>query len=104
MENLTLKPGREKSLLRRHPWIFSGAIKSVSGQPEAGETVRVVSSGGEYLGQCSFNSESSISGRIWTFEDVEVDKDFLLSKMRIAISMRTKLTLINPLNKANRII
>jgi len=104
MEILILKPGREKSLLRRHPWIFSGAIKSVSGQPQAGETVRVVSSGGDYLGKCSFNSESSISGRMWTFDDVEVDKVFLVSKMRIAINMRKELSLIDTNNSAIRLI
>jgi len=104
METLTLKPGREKSLLRRHPWIFSGAIKSVSGQPEAGETVRVVSTSGEYLGQCSLNSESSISGRMWTFDNVTVDKDFLLSKMRIAILLRNELNFIDSLNTAIRLI
>jgi len=104
METLTLKPGREKSLLRRHPWIFSGAIKSVSGQPEAGETVRVVSTSGEYLGQCSLNSESSISGRMWTFDNVIVDKDFLLSKMRIAILLRNELNFIDSLNTAIRLI
>ena len=104
METLTLKPGREKSLLRRHPWIFSGAIKSVSGHPLAGEVVRVVSSSGEYLGKCSFNSESSISGRIWTFDDVEVNEDLILEKMRIAILMRKELSFINPFNTASRLI
>ena len=104
METLTLKPGREKSLLRRHPWIFSGAIKSVSGKPEAGEVVRVVSSSGEYLGKCSFNSESSISGRMWTFDEVEVNNDLLLSKMRIANITRKELSLMNPLNSACRLI
>ncbi len=103
METLTLKPGREKSLLRRHPWIFSGAIKSVSGQPEAGETVRVVTSGGKYLGRCSFNSESSISGRMWTFDDVDVDKNLLLVKMRIAINIRKDLSFINSLNTSCRL-
>lgn len=104
METLTLKPDREKSLLRRHPWIFSGAIKSISGQPETGETVRVVSSSGEYMGLCSFNSESSISGRVWTFDEIEMDKDLLLSKMRIAIILRKELSFINPINTANRLI
>lgn len=104
MEILTLKPGRERSLLRRHPWIFSGAIKSVSGQPEAGEIVSVVSSSGDYLGRCSFNSESSISGRMWTFEEEEVDESFILSKMRIAINIRKELSLLDPLNTSCRLI
>lgn len=104
MEILTLKPGRERSLLRRHPWIFSGAIKSVSGQPEAGEIVSVVSSSGDYLGRCSFNPESSISGRMWTFEEEEVDESFILSKMRIAINIKKELFLLDPLNTSCRLI
>lgn len=104
METLILKPGREKSLLRRHPWIFSGAIKSVSGQPNAGEIVKVVSSSGDYLGQCSFNPESSISGRMWTFKEEEINRSFILTKMRIAFILRKELHLINPLNTACRLI
>jgi len=104
VETLILKPGREKSVLRRHPWIFSGAIKSVSGQPDAGELVKVLSSKGDYLGQCSFNPESSISGRVWTFEDEEVNSSFLISKMRIAIDIRKELSLLNQSNTACRLI
>jgi len=104
METLILKPGREKSLLRRHPWIFSGAIRSVSGQPHEGETVRVVSSSGEYLGKCSFNSKSSISGRMWTFDEAPIDKDFFIMKMRIAINLRHKLSMIDINNSATRLI
>ena len=104
METLVLKPGREKSLLRRHPWIFSGAIKSVTGQPEPGDTVKVVTSDGEHIGQCSFNPESSISGRMWTFSDEVINREFFLSKMRIAITIRKNLPLINSLNTACRLI
>ena len=104
METLVLKPGREKSLLRRHPWIFSGAIKSVTGRPEPGDTVKVVTSNGDYIGQCSFNSDSSISGRIWAFDDEEINKNFFLSKMRIAINLRKNLSLLNSLNTSCRLI
>ncbi|MDP2965615.1 MAG: class I SAM-dependent rRNA methyltransferase [Pelolinea sp.] len=104
METLILKPGREKSLLRRHPWIFSGAIKSVTGQLEPGETVKVVTSNGDYIGQCCFNPESSISGRMWTFDNEVINREFFLSKMRIAIILRNNLSLLNSLNTACRII
>ena len=104
MEVLTLKPDREKSLLRRHPWIFSGAIKSVSGQPEAGEILKVVSSSGEFLGQCSFNSKSSICGRMWNFDEEEVNRELLISKMRIAINIRKDLSLIKLSNTSCRLI
>jgi 23S rRNA G2069 N7-methylase RlmK/C1962 C5-methylase RlmI len=49
MPTLILKPGREKSLLRRHPWIFSGAIDCVDRNPASGETVDLLSSKGEFL-------------------------------------------------------
>lgn len=104
MEILTLKPGREKSLLRRHPWIFSGAIKSVSGQPAPGEVVKVLSSGGDLLGQCSYNPESSISGRMWTFADEEVNSAFILMRLRIAYELRQELGLLNSSNTACRLV
>ena len=104
METLILNPGREKSLLRRHPWIFSGAIKSVTGQPEPGETVKVVTSNGDYIGQCCFNPESSISGRMWTFDNEVINREFFLSKMRIAIILRNNLSLLNSLNTSCRLI
>jgi 23S rRNA (cytosine1962-C5)-methyltransferase len=104
LETLTLKPNREKSLRRRHPWIFSGAIKSVTGEPEAGDVVQVMTSGGEYVGKCSFNPDSSISGRMWTFDGEEIDKEFILSKMRIAIILRKNLHIINSLNNSCRLI
>jgi 23S rRNA (cytosine1962-C5)-methyltransferase len=104
MEILTLKPNREKSLLRRHPWIFSGAIKSVTGDPEPGDVVQVVTSNGEYIGKCSYNADSSISGRMWTFSEEDVDKEFIYTKMRIAIILRKNLDLINSLNNSCRLI
>ena len=51
--NLILKPGREKSLLRRHPWIFSGAVQRVEHDPVAGATVDVFSSGGDLLARAA---------------------------------------------------
>ena len=49
MPRLVVAPGREKSLLRRHPWIFSGAVKEVIGTPRAGETLEVVDCKGNFL-------------------------------------------------------
>ena len=55
MKAILLKPGREHSLLRRHPWVFSGAIDGVSGDPKAGETVEVFSADEEWLGRGAFS-------------------------------------------------
>lgn len=60
MKQIVLKAGREKSLLRRHPWIFSGAIERVVGAPEAGETVQVRSSHGRFLAHAAFRDRKSV--------------------------------------------
>ena len=65
MPEIVLKPGREKSILRHHPWIFSGAISKVTGTPETGQPVDVLSSQGEFLAKAAYNSNSNITGRIY---------------------------------------
>jgi 23S rRNA (cytosine1962-C5)-methyltransferase len=103
-KTLILKPGREKSLLRRHPWIFSGAVQEVKGEPQKGDILIVESSRGEYLGKCGYNPESSIRGRMWTFSEEEIDADFFIEKMRIAIILRKDLNYINSYNNSCRLI
>jgi 23S rRNA (cytosine1962-C5)-methyltransferase len=103
-KKLILKPGREKSLLRRHPWIFSGAVQEVKGEPQKGDILIVESSRGEYLGKCGYNPESSIRGRMWTFSEEEIDADFFIEKMRIAIILRKDLNYINSYNNSCRLI
>ncbi|MBF0284481.1 MAG: class I SAM-dependent rRNA methyltransferase [Magnetococcales bacterium] len=66
-----LKPGREKSLLRRHPWIFSGAIDRVVGEPASGETVGVRSADGAFLGWGAWSPASQIRLRMWRFGEGE---------------------------------
>ena len=72
MASLLLKPGREKALLRRHPWIFAGAVARVKGRPAAGETVAVLTAEGRFLAQAAYSPHSQIRGRVWTFRDDEV--------------------------------
>ncbi len=69
LSELILKPGREKALKRRHPWIFSGAIESVKGNPDGGELVAVLSTHGEFLGLGGFSPQSQIRCRMWTFDN-----------------------------------
>ena len=88
MPALTLKPGREKSLLRRHPWIFSGAVARVDGEPGPGETVEVRASSGELLARAAYSPQSQIRARVWTFGDQPVDEDLLRRRIRIAVQAR----------------
>jgi 23S rRNA (cytosine1962-C5)-methyltransferase len=70
-EALTLKPGREKSLLRRHPWVFSGAIDKLHGSPASGGTVEVRASDGRFLAWAAWSPHSQIRARVWSFEEPE---------------------------------
>ncbi len=107
MAELILKPGREKSLLRRHPWVFSGAVAQVKGEPGLGDTVEVLSSKGERLGWAAYSPQSSIRVRMWSFGEEEL-RDMassLSNKMRIAIISRERELLNNQsLNNSMRLI
>ena len=79
---LIIVAGREKSLLRRHPWIFSGAVATVKGRPASGQTVDVLGQDGHWLARAAFSPKSQIMGRVWTFDAGEpVDKDFFLRRI-----------------------
>jgi 23S rRNA (cytosine1962-C5)-methyltransferase len=88
MTKIFLKPGREKSLLRRHPWVFSGAIERMDGSPGPGTTVELFSSRGEFLARAAYSPSSQIRARIWTFEDELVDMDFFNRRIQSAIRSR----------------
>ncbi len=89
MTDITLFPNRDFSVLRRHPWIFSGAIASLKGEPGPGESVRVLSAEGEPLGIGAYSPQSQIRVRLWTF-DVRrlVDADFVRERVARAIGAR----------------
>lgn len=89
MSHLILKPGRDKSLQRHHPWIFSGAIDRVEGAPQMGETVEVLDSQGKFLARAAYSPHSQIRARIWTFDqEEEVDSELFRSRIQIALRMR----------------
>jgi 23S rRNA (cytosine1962-C5)-methyltransferase len=91
---LHLKPGREKSLLRRHPWIFSGAVARLDGNPASGATVDVLSSDGTFLGRAACSPSSQIRARVWTFDPSEkVDADFFRRRLLSSIEARHALRL-----------
>ncbi|HWI13212.1 MAG TPA: class I SAM-dependent methyltransferase [Burkholderiales bacterium] len=93
MHKLTLKPGREKSLKRRHPWIFSGAIAELAGQPESGETVAVHASSGERLAYAAYSAHSQIRARVWTWDDEAIDVAFMQQRIAAAAARRAALAL-----------
>jgi len=87
-----LKPGREKSLLRRHPWVFSGAIARTRADPGSGDEVRVRAHDGRFLGWGAFNPHSQIAVRIWSFDpDHRFDADLLRARLEQAIALRRAL-------------
>ena len=87
---LRLKPGRDKSLRQRHPWIFSGAIATVEGSPERGGTVDVHTADGAFIARAAFSPESQIRARVWTFDAREaVDGAFIARRVARAVAART---------------
>jgi 23S rRNA (cytosine1962-C5)-methyltransferase len=86
---ITLHSGREKSLLRRHPWIFASAIKSMDeGVHASGQTVDLLSSDGQFLARASYSPLSQIRARVWTFKDEPIDKEFFRKRIQAAIKVR----------------
>jgi 23S rRNA (cytosine1962-C5)-methyltransferase len=89
MNLVILKKGREKNLLQRHPWIFSGAIECVEGAPGVGETVTVCSFDRKPLAQAAWSPQSQIAVRIWSFNpETIIDAAFFRTKLQNAISAR----------------
>lgn len=87
-----LKPKKEESLLRFHPWVFSGAIQSFEGQPEEGDLVEVYGAHNRYLGIGHFQI-GSIAVRILSFQQQEIDQAFWENRIRIAYELRKTLRL-----------
>jgi 23S rRNA (cytosine1962-C5)-methyltransferase len=86
---IQLKPGREKSLKRRHPWIFSGAVERVAGNPRRGETVEVRDASGQTLARAAYSPDSQIRARVWTFAPgQEVDAAFFRQRLLQALALR----------------
>ena len=89
MKSIRLREGKERSLLRRHPWIFESAIQS--GGADAGETVRVESHTGQFLAWAAFSPHSRIRARIWSFEAGQrIDREFLRSRCARAVAARAR--------------
>ena len=93
---LVLRPGRDKSLRRLHPWIFSGAVAGVRGSPNPGDTVRVASATGDALGVAAYSPESQLRARMWSFEpDMVVDDEFVTRRVVESATRRARLSTIS---------
>lgn len=106
MITIKLKRGKEESLLRRHPWLFSGAIhSSIGGEPEEGDVVDVVSSEGQFMGRghCGIGS---IAVRILTFaQDEQIDQQWWNSRLADALNVRRALGVVdNPGTTCYRLV
>ncbi len=92
MARVFLKSGRERSVVRRHPWIFSGAIERLDGSPEPGETVEVLTADGTFVARAAYSPASQIRARVWTFDEGEaVDADFLRRRLARSVESRRRL-------------
>lgn len=99
-----LKPGKEESLKRFHPWVFSGAIARIEGEPEEGEIVDVFTSKKEFIA-CGHYQVGSIAVRVLSFTQQEIDRDFWRQKLQVAKDLRVALGLIgNPENNTYRLV
>ena len=88
---ITIKKGREKSLLRRHPWVFASAIQTQDETIGSGITVDLISADGQFIARASYSPTSQIRARVWTFEDEPVDIEFFRKRIRQAIELRQRL-------------
>ena len=90
---IKLKPGKDESLRRFHPWVFSGAIQSMTGQPEEGDIVEVCNNRGEFIALGHYQI-GSITVRILTFEKENIDLEFYKTRLRAAYDVRYSVGLI----------
>ena len=99
-----LKPGKEESLKRFHPWVFSGAIQRIEGEPEEGEIVDVYTSKKEFIA-CGHFQIGSIAVRVLSFKEGEIDHEFWKHKLEVAYDLRRSLGLAgNPANNTYRLV
>jgi 23S rRNA (cytosine1962-C5)-methyltransferase len=92
LSSVTIKRSRDKILDRKHPWIFSGAIEKVEGNPSNGETVQIFTSYKTLIGAGSFSPSSQIRVRVWSFDSEEkIDSDFFRKKILAALELRKQI-------------
>lgn len=92
MVEIKLKKGKEKAVLQRHPWVFSGALDKIKGKPENGDVVKVVNANNDFLAYGYFNDQSRVAIRLleWN-ENISIDEAWYTQKINTAITSRTHL-------------
>ena len=91
---ILLRAGREKSLLRRHPWIFSGAVERIDGAPVSGDTLPVRDDSENFLAWAAYNASSQITARVWSWREEEnIDAEFFRHRITAALAARNGLNL-----------
>lgn len=89
---LILKPGKERSLARRHPWVYDTAVARVKGTPGSGQTVAVRAADGAWLAWAAFSPSSTLRARCWSFVEAEsIDADWLAARVQAAVTRRAHL-------------
>jgi 23S rRNA (cytosine1962-C5)-methyltransferase len=90
MKSIRLRPGKERSLQRHHPWVFEGSV--ASGKADSGETVRVESADGSFLAWGAYSGTSQIRVRAWSFDEAErIDAAFFARRVQRAVALRARL-------------
>lgn len=90
--DLILKPGKERSLLRRHPWVYDTAVARVKGKPASGATVAVIGADGRWLASAAFAPASTLRARCWSFVEGEtIDPEWFAVRVREAVARRADL-------------
>ena len=88
---LTLKPTKEKSLKRGHPWVFSGAVARIEGEQASGATVRIVDAQGRFLAWGALSPQSQIRARVWSFQhNTVIDAAFFQRRVAVAVALRKR--------------
>ncbi|MDO4160363.1 MAG: class I SAM-dependent rRNA methyltransferase [Prevotellaceae bacterium] len=103
-KNIYLKKGKDESLKRFHPWVFSGAIAHADNGLEEGDIVRVVNAAGDFVAVGHYQI-GSISVRVLSFEDIKIDDSFWFSRIESALKMRQSIGIAdNPENNTFRLV
>ena len=103
-KNVYLKKGKEESLKRFHPWVFSGAIAHVDDGIQEGEFVRVLTSSGDFVAVGHFQI-GSIAVRVLSFDDIQINDTFWRNRLSSALTMRQAIGIAdNPQNNTFRLV
>ncbi len=91
MKSVYLNKDRENSLARKHPWVFSMAIRNVDAGISPGESVRIIAQDGACCGIGAYSPASQIALRVWSFQEEQIDDEWMFSRVKIACEMRKSL-------------